>query len=110
MPLKLKALRFAPVLALVVLAISAAPAAAECTPTNRVCVTATSEPSPTSLPSQTAGTDAYLRYSVLVTNNGPNTINHAFLTSKLVAGANEATPGAFCSDSGPTRASDCNGW
>jgi Domain of unknown function DUF11 len=106
---KLKALRYAPVLALVALAFSAAPAAAECTPTTRVCITANSDPSPTAAPSQTSGTAAYLHYTVTVVNNGPSTINHGSLTSRLsdssptnvsVAAAFLSTPG--CSASGLT--------
>ena len=104
MPPKLKALRYAPGLAFVVLAISAAPAAAECTPTTRVCVTASSEPSAASVPSQTSGTAAYLRYTVTVTNNGPSTINHTSLTSGLSdsSPANVATPASFFSTPGCT--------
>ena len=98
-------LRYAPALAFVALAISAAPAAAECTPTGRVCVTASSEPSAASVPSQTSGTAAYLRYTVVVTNNGPSTINHTSLTSRLSDSSptNVATPAAFLStDAGCT--------
>jgi Domain of unknown function DUF11 len=101
---KLKAVRYSPALALLALAISAAPAAAECTPTSRVCITASSEPSATSVPSQASGTAAYLRYTVAVTNNGPSTINHASLTSQLrdSSPTNVSTPAAFVSTPGCT--------
>jgi hypothetical protein len=102
MPPTVKALRYAPALALVALAISAGPAAAECTPTTRVCVAASSEPSAASVPSQTSGTAAYLRYTVTVANNGPSTINHTSLTSRLSDSSptNVATPAAFLSTPG----------
>jgi Domain of unknown function DUF11 len=103
---KLRPLRYAPALALAViaLAISAAPAAANCTPTGRVCVTASSQPSTASLPSNTSGTAAYLSYTVTVVNNGPSNVTHASLTSRLSDStpANVSALAAFVSTPGCT--------
>jgi uncharacterized protein DUF11 len=94
-----RSVRFLILLSLSLVLIPAAHADGKCTSTIRVCLEVTS-------PDTTVSAGGWTRYSVTLSNNGPNQITHASITMTAANGTPYAPLPASCSASGSALTCD----